>query len=106
MEPGDPPSDDNIPHEYVDVEIEALGVGNPTKESALRSELESLPGIVDMSVLNGRLAITYDPLFVTGAELLDAVKNAGFQIKLTETAAASPTTDAAVESGRTTTPPA
>ncbi len=93
-----PPLDDStpgsLPHDFIDAEIIVLGLDKPTDEQALTTALNALPGIQSYTLSGGRIDVEYNPMQITQADLREAVIRAGYQVGHTETAAASPLTDA------------
>lgn len=56
--------------------------------------VQQLDGIRASGVSGGKLFVTYEPVTVTLAEILDAIRSAGFQVGEVESSSASPVADA------------
>jgi copper chaperone CopZ len=91
-------------HEFVDAEIDVQGLDDPVKEKALSAALGKIAGVQSVRISADRVAITYEPVSVTKAELIEVIGREGLQVGEVETGLASPVADACeipVESGGT-----
>jgi hypothetical protein len=83
-------------HEYIDAKAAIDGLERPGQEETLHTALEHLPGIQWVSITSGALALRYEPVRITKAQLIEAIQGAGFGVAEFESAPASPLTDAFV----------
>ena len=85
---------DAIPHDYIDAEISVAGLQSPADEQKLTDALGALDGLQKLSVAAGKVAVEYDPLRITKAQLTEAIARAGFRVAEVESAPASAISDA------------
>jgi len=83
-----------VPHDFIDAEISITGLKGPADEQALSSTLSGLDGIQKLSISEGKVAVEYDPVRITKAELSEAISRAGFRVAGVESGSASSITDA------------
>ena len=81
-------------HEYVDAEFTIEGLDSARAETALRDALEKIPGLESLSILHGKVIAHYEPVFLSGKLLEEAMQRAGFRITEAKTTPSSPLTDA------------
>ena len=86
-------SDDPL-HEFVDVEISVPDCKGPAREAELAATLQRFPGVRSFSLAAGKVAMTYEPVFVTKHELIEAIRTAGFHVDHVESSSSSPVSDA------------
>jgi len=84
---------DSALHEYVDAEVAVDGLENPGQEKTLYTALEPLPGVQSVSIAGGKVAVHYEPVRITKAQLIEAIQGAGFRIAQVELGPSSPLTD-------------
>lgn len=87
-EPSDP-----IPPELqvlMDTEIHLREMKTYAEQQSLEIALKDIPGVESLSILEGGLAIRYDPERVTRAQFCEVISRAGFQISEAESASAAP----------------
>jgi copper chaperone CopZ len=90
------PSKDAALHEYIDAKAAIDGLETPGQEKTLHTALEDLPGVQWVSITSGEVAVRYEPVRITKAQLIQAIQGAGFGVAEFESAPASPLTDAFV----------
>jgi hypothetical protein len=56
--------------------------------------LSGLDGIVNLRISSGNVAVEYDPVRITKAQLSEAINRAGFRVTELESGLASPISDA------------
>jgi copper chaperone CopZ len=88
------PSPDQTPHEYIDAEISIPDLKTAADEKVLNSALSGLDGIISLRVSEGNIAVEYDPIRITKAEIGEIISKAGFRVAGVETGLASPFSDA------------
>ena len=76
--------------ELVDAEITVTGADTPAGEQKLNTLLQSQPGIQEFSLNQGHLAIRYDPVATTRAQISSVLEHAGFTISDLNSTPASP----------------
>ncbi|HYR59405.1 MAG TPA: heavy metal-associated domain-containing protein [Chthoniobacteraceae bacterium] len=81
-------------HEFVDLEFDVPGTDNPARQAELAEVLQKFRGLKKLSLAAGKVAVTYEPINVTRAELIDAIRGAGFQVEHVEASTSSPVSDA------------
>jgi copper chaperone CopZ len=60
--------------------IESDGVGSPTHEKAITEALDSIDGVADVSMENGAIHVTYDPLQTTEKKIEESIRASGNSI--------------------------
>jgi len=98
----DVPAPSPVPHDYIDAEFSVPGLKTPADEQKLNSILSGLDGIENLRISSGKVAVEYDPLRITKAQLSEAIGNAGFPVEEVESGLASPISDALHEEGNET----
>ena len=88
------PTPDSVPHEYIDAEISVAGLETPADEQALSSALSGLDGIQTLNISRGKVAVEYDPIRITKAQLSEVISRAGFHVAEVESGPASSIADA------------
>lgn len=91
-----PPSDpvEAALHEYIDAEIEVIGLKSAADEQKITMALENLRGVQRLGFAHARVAITYEPVQITQTELTAEIQRAGYAVAGVEAAPASPIADA------------
>jgi len=84
---------DSALHEYIDAEVAVDALETPGQEKALYAALQRLPGVENMSIADGKVALRYEPVRITKAKLIQAIQGAGFRTNEVELGSASPLTD-------------
>jgi copper chaperone CopZ len=92
--PSDAPTPDPVPHDFIDAEFSVAGLNGPADEQTLSAALNALDGIESRSISGGKVAIEYDPVQITKAQLTAAITNAGFRVGDVESGPASSIGDA------------
>ena len=87
-------ADDSSLHEYIDAEISLDPLATPPQEKILHISLERLPGVKNVTIVDGKVAVRYEPVQVTKRELVQAIQSAGFHTTEVESGSASSLTDA------------
>ena len=90
---------DSALHEYVDAEVAVDGLENPGQEKRLYTALQPLPGVQSVSIAGGKVAVHYEPVRITKAQLIEAIQGAGFRIAEVELGFTSPVTDSFASKG-------
>ncbi len=85
---------DSIPHEYIAAEISVAGLETPADEQTLNAALSGLEGVKNLSISGGKIAVEYEPVRITKAQLGEAIARAGFRVADVESAPASSISDA------------
>jgi hypothetical protein len=93
-------------HEYVEVEIRVRGLEDPTRDKALREELEKLEGVQSVRVDGANVFVSYEPVTVVKAEIEEHLRASGFQIEELAVASESPVVDATTPSEKNAPPEA
>ena len=88
------PAPNQLPHEFIDAEISITGLETPADEQALHSALSGLDGIQTLHISRGKVAVEYDPMQVTKAQLSEVISRAGFRVAEVESRPASSIADA------------
>ncbi len=57
--------------------IESDGVGSPTHEKAITDALDSIDGVAEVSMENGAIHVTYDPLQTTEKKIEESIRASG-----------------------------
>ena len=83
-------------HEYIDAEMTVAGLETPAQQTTLRELLSKMQGVQSVSIFGGKLAINYEPVFVSEKQLAAAVRGAGFQVSDEHLTPSSAMTDAFV----------
>jgi copper chaperone CopZ len=94
MTPAEAPTPDPVPHEFIDAEISVAGLETPADEQTLTSALSGLDGIQTLNISKGKVAVEYDPICVTKAQLSEVISRAGFRVAEVESGRASSIADA------------
>ena len=79
--------------EFVDAEIFVDGAKSPADEEKLRSALDHIPGITDLTIAHGRVDVRYDPMSVVMKEIAQRIEDAGYRISAVQSAPSSPVTN-------------
>ena len=64
--------------------IESEGVGSPTNEKAITDALDTIGGVQDVSMENGAIHVTYDPLQTTEKRIEDSIRASGNSVASAE----------------------
>ena len=94
MAPSDTPAPDPVPHEFIDAEMSVAGLETPADEQTLSSALSRLDGIQSLHISRGKVAVEYDPIRITKAQLSEVISRAGFRVAEAESGPASSIADA------------
>ena len=70
--------------------IESEGVGSPTHEKAITNALNTIGGVQEMSIENGAIHVTYDPLETTEKRIEDSIRASGNSVTSAETESETP----------------
>ncbi len=70
--------------------IESEGVGSPTHEKAITNALNTIGGVQEMSIENGAIHVTYDPLQTTEKKIEDSIRASGNSVTSAETESETP----------------
>jgi copper chaperone CopZ len=65
--------------------IESDGVGSPTHEKAITDALDSIDGVEEVSMENGAIHVTYDPLQTTEKKIEESIRASGNSVTSAET---------------------
>jgi len=65
--------------------IESDGVGSPTHEKAITDALDSIDGVEEVSMENGAIHVTYDPLQTTEKRIEESIRASGNSVTSAET---------------------
>ena len=88
------PAPDPVPHDFIDAEISVAGLETPADEQGLNSALSGLEGIQTLTISGGKVAVEYDPVRITKAQLSEVIGRAGFRVVEVESGPASSIADA------------
>jgi cation transport ATPase len=83
-------------HEYVDAGFVVDGLESPASEKELRDKLGKLNGVKDLSILRDKVTVRYEPATVS-EKAIEAIRNAGLQIREAQGTQSSPLTNALTE---------
>jgi copper chaperone CopZ len=70
--------------------IESEGVGSPTHEKAITGALNTIDGVEEVSIENGTIHVTYDPLQTTEKRIEDSIRASGNSVTSAETESEMP----------------
>jgi len=70
--------------------IESEGVGSPTHEKAMTDALDSIDGVEEVSMENGTIHVTYDPLQTTEKRIEESIRASGNSVTSAETESEAP----------------
>jgi copper chaperone CopZ len=70
--------------------IESEGVGSAAHEKAITDALNAIDGVQDLSIENGAVHVTYDPLQTTEKKLEDSIRASGNSVTSAETESETP----------------
>ena len=70
--------------------IESEGVGSPTHEKAITGALNALDGVEEVSIENGAIHVTYDPLQTTEKKIEESIYASGHSVTSAETETETP----------------
>jgi copper chaperone CopZ len=70
--------------------IESEGVGSPTHEKAITYALNTIDGVQEVSIENGAIHVTYDPLQTTEKKIEDSIRASGNSVASAETESETP----------------
>ena len=70
--------------------IESEGVGSPTHEKAITNALNTIGGVQEVSIENGAIHVTYDPLQTTEKRIEDSIRASGNSVTSAETDSETP----------------
>ena len=57
--------------------VESEGVGSPTHEKAITDAVNALDGVEEVSIENGAIHVTYDPLQTTEKKIEESIRASG-----------------------------
>lgn len=70
--------------------IESEGVGSPTHEKAITEALDTIDGVQEVSIENGAIHVTYDPLQTTEKRIEDSIRASRNSVTSAETESETP----------------
>lgn len=70
--------------------IESEGVGSPTHEKAITNALNTIGGVQEVSIENGAIHVTYDPLQTTEKRIEDSIRASGNSVTSAQTDSETP----------------
>jgi copper chaperone CopZ len=70
--------------------IESEGVGSPAHEKAITNALNTIDGVQEVSIENGAIHVTYDPLQTTEKKIEDSIRASGNSVTSAETDSETP----------------
>ena len=70
--------------------IESEGVGSPTHEKAITDALNTIDGVQEVSIENGAIHVTYDPLQTTEKKIEESIHASGNSVTSAETDSETP----------------
>ena len=82
------------PHDFIEAELAVEGLAAPADEVALNAALSACAGVLRLTVAAGKVAVEYDPVQVSEAELAAAIARAGYRVTAVEGISAEPINDA------------
>ena len=82
--------ENTVPHELIDAEISVVGLESAADEKTVFSALEKLESVSDISISHGKVALSYEPVRITRAQIEEAIAHAGFRVGEVESAPSSP----------------
>ena len=94
MTPPDEPAADSAPHEFIDVELAIEGMQTPVDDQALHAMLSKVEGLRNLTVSRGHVAVEYEPVRITEAQLAAKIAELGFHVTSFEIGPASAIADA------------
>jgi len=77
----------------LDLEMAVEGLESAVNHQKVQDVLADVPGVESVSILEGKIAIQYDPEKVTKARLTELISSAGFSISGSASAPPSPPVD-------------
>ena len=60
--------------------IESEGLGSPTREKAITDALNAIDGVQEVSIENGAIDVTYDPLQTTAKKIEESIRTSGSSV--------------------------
>jgi copper chaperone CopZ len=70
--------------------IESEAVGSPTHEKAITDAVNAIDGVEEVSIENGAIHVTYDPLQTTEKKIEDSIRTSGNSVTSAETESETP----------------
>ena len=70
--------------------IESEGMGSPTHEKAITGALNAIDGVEEVSIENGAIHVTYDPLQTTEKKIEESIRASGNSVTSAETDSEAP----------------
>jgi copper chaperone CopZ len=70
--------------------VESEGVGSPTHEKAITDAVNALGGVEEVSIENGAIHVTYDPLQTTEKKIEESIRATGNSVTSAETESEMP----------------
>ena len=70
--------------------IESEGVGSPTHEKAITDTLNTIEGVQEVSIANGAIHVTYDPLQTTEKKIEESIRASGNSVTSATTDSEAP----------------
>jgi copper chaperone CopZ len=61
--------------------IESEGLGSPTREKAITDALNGIDGVQEVSIENGAIDVTYDPLQTSEKKIEESIRASGNSVK-------------------------
>jgi copper chaperone CopZ len=70
--------------------IESEGVGSPTSKKAITDALNAIDGVQEVSIENGAIHVTYDPLETTEKKIEESIRASGNSVTSAATDSETP----------------
>jgi copper chaperone CopZ len=70
--------------------VESEGVGSPTHEKAITHAVNALDGVEEVSIENGAIHVTYDPLQTTEKRIEESIRASGNSVTSATTDSETP----------------
>ena len=70
--------------------IKSEGVGSPIHEKAIMDALNAIDGVQEVSIENGAIHVTYDPLQTTEKKMEESIRASGNSVTSAETDSETP----------------
>ena len=70
--------------------IESEGLGSPAHEKTITDALNTIDGVQEVSIENGAIHVTYDPLQTTEKRIEDSIRASGNSVTSAETESEAP----------------
>jgi copper chaperone CopZ len=70
--------------------VESEGVGSPTHEKAITDAVNALHGVEEVSIENGAIHVTYDPLQTTEKKIEESIRASGNSVTSAATDSETP----------------